>query len=33
MAHYDMRFVKPLDTALLHEIFQKFEKIITVEDS
>ena len=33
MAHYDMRFVKPLDIALLHEIFQKFEKIITVEDS
>ena len=33
MAHYDMRFVKPLDIALLHEIFQKFDKIITVEDS
>lgn len=31
-AHYDMRFVKPLDAALLHEIFQKFKKIITLED-
>jgi 1-deoxy-D-xylulose-5-phosphate synthase len=32
IAHYDMRFVKPLDKALLHEIFSKFRKIITVED-
>jgi len=32
-AHYDMRFVKPLDTAMLHEIFQHFSKVITVEDS
>jgi 1-deoxy-D-xylulose-5-phosphate synthase len=31
-AHYDMRFAKPLDEAMLHEIFSKFEKIITVED-
>lgn len=31
-AHYDMRFVKPLDEKLLHEIFRKFKKIITVED-
>ena len=31
-AHYDMRFVKPLDEALLHEIFLQFDKIITVED-
>jgi 1-deoxy-D-xylulose-5-phosphate synthase len=31
-AHYDMRFVKPLDEALLHTIFAKFDKIITVED-
>jgi 1-deoxy-D-xylulose-5-phosphate synthase len=31
-AHYDMRFAKPLDTKLLHEICQKFDKIITVED-
>jgi 1-deoxy-D-xylulose-5-phosphate synthase len=31
-AHYDMRFAKPLDEALLHEVFSKFSKIITVED-
>ncbi|MEB2778909.1 1-deoxy-D-xylulose-5-phosphate synthase [Algoriphagus sp. C2-6-M1] len=31
-AHYDMRFVKPLDEELLHEIFGKFKKVITVED-
>ncbi len=31
-AHYDMRFVKPLDEELLHEVFKKFKKIITVED-
>ncbi len=31
-AHYDMRFVKPLDTALLHEVFSKYTKVITVED-
>ena len=31
-AHYDMRFVKPLDEALLQEIFSKFRKVITVED-
>jgi 1-deoxy-D-xylulose-5-phosphate synthase len=31
-AHYDMRFVKPLDEAMLHEIFQNYDKIITVED-
>jgi 1-deoxy-D-xylulose-5-phosphate synthase len=31
-AHYDMRFVKPLDEALLHEVFKKFSKVITVED-
>ncbi|WP_192347451.1 1-deoxy-D-xylulose-5-phosphate synthase [Algoriphagus sp. Y33] len=31
-AQYDMRFVKPLDGELLHEIFGKFEKVITVED-
>ncbi len=31
-AHYDMRFVKPLDEELLHEVFEKFNKIITVED-
>ena len=32
VAHYDMRFVKPLDEALLHEIFRKHDKVITVED-
>ena len=32
IAHYDMRFVKPIDEALLHEIFKKFNKIVTVED-
>jgi 1-deoxy-D-xylulose-5-phosphate synthase len=31
-AHYDMRFLKPLDESLLHEIGKKFKKIITVED-
>ena len=31
-AHYDMQFVKPLDEALLHEVFSKYNKIITVED-
>lgn len=32
IAHYDMRFVKPLDEKMLHEVFNKFKKIITVED-
>lgn len=31
-AHYDMRFVKPLDEKMLHEVFKKYHKIITVED-
>jgi 1-deoxy-D-xylulose-5-phosphate synthase len=31
-AHYDMRFAKPLDEALLHEALQSYQKIITVED-
>lgn len=31
-AHYDMRFAKPLDQALLHEVFKKFSKVITIED-
>ncbi|HRG92477.1 MAG TPA: 1-deoxy-D-xylulose-5-phosphate synthase, partial [Chitinophagaceae bacterium] len=30
--HYDMRFAKPLDEALLHEACQQYEKLITVED-
>jgi 1-deoxy-D-xylulose-5-phosphate synthase len=32
VAHYDMRFVKPIDEVMLHEIFSKFKKVITVED-
>lgn len=32
VAVYDMRFVKPLDEILLHEVFSKFDKVITVED-
>ena len=32
IAHYDMRYAKPLDTSCLHEIFKKFDKLITVED-
>jgi 1-deoxy-D-xylulose-5-phosphate synthase len=31
-AHYDMRFVKPVDEAMLHEVFSKFQRVITVED-
>ncbi|MBX2932374.1 MAG: 1-deoxy-D-xylulose-5-phosphate synthase [Chitinophagaceae bacterium] len=31
-AHFDMRFVKPLDETLLHEVCSKYKKIITVED-
>jgi 1-deoxy-D-xylulose-5-phosphate synthase len=31
-AHYDMRFVKPLDKKMLHEVFKNYSKIITVED-
>lgn len=31
-AHYDMRFAKPLDEAMLHEVFAKFNKVITIED-
>lgn len=32
VAHYDMRFAKPIDEQLLHEVFSKFKKVITVED-
>ena len=32
IAHYNMRFVKPLDEDLLHTIFKKFDHIITIED-
>lgn len=31
-AHYDMRFAKPIDEMILHEVFAKFDKVITVED-
>ena len=31
-AHYDLRFLKPLDESLLHELGQNFKHIITVED-
>lgn len=30
--HFDMRFVKPLDENLLHEICRNYEKLLTVED-
>ncbi len=32
VAHYDMRFAKPLDEELLHDIGKKFQRVITVED-
>ena len=32
VAHYDLRFVKPLDEEMLHEVFLNYKKIITVED-
>ena len=31
-AHYDMRFVKPLDEEMLHEVFSMYKKVITLED-
>jgi len=31
-AHYDLRFLKPIDNDLLHEVFKKFNKIVTLED-
>jgi len=31
-AHFDMRFLKPLDEGLLHQVFKKFTRVITVED-
>lgn len=30
--HYDMRFAKPLDEEMLHEICQRYEKLVTIED-
>ncbi len=32
IALYDMRFVKPIDEKLLHEVFSKYKKVITIED-
>ena len=32
VAHYDMRFLKPLDEDILHEVGKKFRNVITVED-
>ena len=32
ISHYDMRFLKPIDETLLHEVFTKFDKVITIED-
>ena len=32
VAVYNMRFLKPIDEALLHDVFRRFKKIITVED-
>lgn len=32
MEHWDMRFVKPLDQDCLHDVFKRFDKVITIED-
>ena len=32
IAHYDMRFVKPLDERLLREVGERFQRVVTVED-
>lgn len=32
VAHYDLRFLKPLDKKLLHEVGQRYQYIITIED-
>ena len=32
VAHYDMRFLKPLDDNVLHEVGRKFKRVITIED-
>lgn len=32
IAHYDLRFLKPLDEELLHEVGRNFRKVITIED-
>lgn len=33
VAHYDLRFLKPLDTGMLEEVGRKFRKVVTVEDA
>ena len=32
VAHYDMRFLKPLDEGILHEVGQRFKHIVTIEN-
>ena len=32
VAHYDLRFAKPLDQKMLHEVFETYDHIITLED-
>ena len=32
IAHYDMRFLKPIDEEILHEVGKNFKKVVTVED-
>jgi 1-deoxy-D-xylulose-5-phosphate synthase len=32
VAHYDMRFLKPLDEGILEEVGRKFKRIVTIED-
>ncbi len=32
VAHYDMRFLKPLDENILNEVGKKFKRIVTIED-
>ena len=32
IAHYDMRFLKPIDEEILHEVCKNFKKVVTVED-
>jgi len=31
-AHFDMRYVKPIDEALLHDVFKRYKNVVTVED-
>ena len=32
IAHYDMRYLKPIDSEILHQVGKKYSKIMTVED-